>query len=285
MREKGLIYFILIVSTLLAMSCTESVNHYGKTPLVEVDGRFLYQEDLTSVLPSFVNKTDSTTFVDKYIHNWIEEVLLFDKAEGNIPDNKDIERLVASYRKTLIMHVYQEELLNQEIGTTITEEEVADYYKTHSEMFRAEQPLIKGLFVKVPLNAPHLNNVRIWYKSNNQLSIDRLEKYTVSNAVLYDYFYNDWKRLNTLLAKLPMKKQNSDYSYFEKNRNVEVADTAYHYFLHIEELLPEGDILPIEYAETEIKEILINLKRVDYINKMRHDLYDDALEKKQIIYY
>lgn len=285
MRRRGISYFILIVSALLGTSCSEGVNHYGKTPLVEVGGQFLYKEDLSSALPTFVNKADSTEFVDKYIHNWVEDVLLYKKAEGNIPNNKNIDELVASYRKALIMHAYQEELVNQEIGTTITDEEVEQYYKQHAEMFRAEQPFVKGLFLKVPLNAPHLNNVRTWYKSNNQLSIDRLEKYTVSNAVVYDYFYDDWKPLNMLSAKLPMKKLCNDFAYFDKNRNIELADTAYHYFLHVENLLPEGDILPIEYAKGEIREILINLKRVDYINKMRHDLYDDAKENNKIIYY
>ena len=183
------------------------------------------------------------------------------------------------------MHTYQEELLNQEIGDNISDEEIEKYYKEHATMFRAVQPYIKGLFIKVPIKAPHLNNVRVWYKSNSQTSIDRLEKYTISNAVSYDYFYDDWKPVTDFSLKIPLKELGSDYSYLAKKHDVEVSDTAFHYFLHVEKFLPEGDVLPVEFAREEIKDILVNLKRVDYIATMKKDLYEDANEKEEIKYY
>ena len=267
------------------LSCTKEVNHHGKTPLAQVDGAFLYMEDVQQALPMLINKEDSVEFVSKYIQNWAEDVLLFHKAEGNIPDNDKIEKLVASYRETLIMHTFQEELVNQEIGEHIQNEEIEKYYLANANMFLAEQPYIKGLFIKVPLDAPHLNNVKVWYRSNSQTSIDNLEKYTISNAVDYQYFYDDWLPLTDLSQKIPLKTLGMDFDYLQKTKNVEVSDTAFHYFLHVENFLPKGDVLPIEYAKDEIKDILVNLKRVDYINKMKQDLYREANDNKKIIYY
>ena len=48
-------------------------------------------------------------------------MLLFDKAEGNIPDNAKIAKLVENYRRALIMHTYQEELVNQKLANEISE--------------------------------------------------------------------------------------------------------------------------------------------------------------------
>ena len=39
------------------------------------------------------------------------------------------------------------------------------------------------------------------------------------------------------------------------------------------------------YIKSEIKEILINLKRVEFINRMKDDLYKEASDDKDIIYY
>ena len=57
------------------------------------------------------------------------------------------------------------------------------------------------------------------------------------------------------------------------------------YFLHIEEYLGKGEQKPLDFAQEEIKEILINLKRVDFVNRVKEDLYRQASDKNRIIYY
>ena len=49
--------------------------------------------------------------------------------------------------------------------------------------------------------------------------------------------------------------------------------------------MPKGDPLPLEYAKNEIREMIINLKRVEFINQMKRDLYREASENNDIIYY
>ena len=266
-------------------SCTQKVDHEGKTPLVEVGKNYLYQEDLQMVMPVGITGKDSVDFAEQYIRNWVEDMLLYQKAEGNIPDNAKIKELVASYRKALVMHTFQEELVNQEVGNSITDTEIESYYTQNPEAFRAEQPFVQGLYLKVPLKAKDLSKVRTWYKKNTQEAIDKLEKYGISNAVDYEYFYDRWIAVSDLALKLPVKELKTDTDYLNRNKNVEVKDTAFCYFLHVENFIPKGETLPLEYAKNEIKEILINLKRVDFINKMRRDLYEQASENNKVIYF
>lgn len=283
MRQKR--RWNILVAVLLLAGCTPSVDHKGKTPLVEVAGNFLYKEDLQAVMPIGLSQKDSTAFADEYIRNWAEDELLYQKAEGNIPDNVKIDERVAAFRKALVMHMYEEELVNQELGNTVSDEEVEAYYRQNSGMFRAGQPYIQGLFMKVPLTASQLSKVRGWYKRNTQDAIDNLSKYGIGNAVSYEYFYDRWIPLSDIAVKLPLKALDTDRDYLNRNRNVEVRDTAFCYFLHVENFLPEGEQLPLEYARSEIKEILINLKRVDFINRMKQDLYEEASEDNDIVYY
>lgn len=283
MRQKR--RWNILVAVLLLAGCTPSVDHKGKTPLVEVAGNFLYKEDLQAVMPIGLSQKDSTAFADEYIRNWAEDELLYQKAEGNIPDNVKIDERVAAFRKALVMHMYEEELVNQELGNTVSDEEVEAYYHQNSGMFRAGQPYIQGLFMKVPLTASQLSKVRGWYKRNTQDAIDNLSKYGIGNAVSYEYFYDRWIPLSDIAVKLPLKALDTDRDYLNRNRNVEVRDTAFCYFLHVENFLPEGEQLPLEYARSEIKEILINLKRVDFINRMKQDLYKEASEDNDIVYY
>lgn len=276
---------VILVIAAAMTGCGQEHNHKGKTPLVEVSGEFLYKEDLQAALPLNISKDDSVLFAEHYIRNWIEDALLFDKAEGNIPDNDKISKLVENYRRALIMHTYQEELVNQKLANDISEEEINAYYEKNKELFRLDNPLVKGLFIKVPLSSPDLGNVRVWYRKNNQDVIEKLEKYSLRNAVSYDYFYDRWTYVPDVAAKIPLKVLDTDANYLDKNRNVEVKDTAFCYFLHIEDFLGKDKQKPLDFARDEIKEILINLKRVEFINKVKEDLYQRASDRNKIIYY
>ena len=58
------IFFLGLLSILLCVACSEQHDHKGKTPLVELDGNFLYREDLQSALPARLSKDDSLLFAE-----------------------------------------------------------------------------------------------------------------------------------------------------------------------------------------------------------------------------
>lgn len=274
--------FFIVLSFLV--SCNKGLDHKGKTPLVGISGQFLYQEDLRTVLPLNLSVDDSILFAEHFIKDWAEGILLYEKAESNIPDNDKIDQLVDNYRKALIIHSYQQELINQKLSGQITEEQITDYYDRNKSLFVSDYPLIKGLFIKVPIGAPELNNVRNWYKKNTKEAIDKLEKYSLRNAVSYDYFYDKWMPAVDLIDKIPLKVQNAE-TYLKEKKHIEVKDSAYYYFLNITEYLDSGQQEPLEFARAEIKDMLINIKQMELMQEVKSDLYKKASEKKKIKYY
>lgn len=278
-------FSLIAILVLLLPGCTESVDHRGKTPLVQVGNNFLYKEDLVSVIPPGVSEKDSAGIADKFIRNWIDDMLLFVKAEGNIPDNAKIDELVKSYRMELITHTYLEQIVSQEVEGNISDSEIEEFYNKNKDIFLASEPYVKGLFIKVPKTASDISKVKQWYKDKSEFSIDRLEKYGLRNAVDYEYFYDRWRPLNEILLRLPLKEGEKEKIYMQKDKNLKVSDSAFYYFLHMEEFLKEGEILPLEYAGKEVKEMIMNTKRVEFISKMKNDLYNEASEDNDIKYF
>ncbi|SHF92116.1 hypothetical protein SAMN05444349_1467 [Bacteroides faecichinchillae] len=277
------IIILLLVTLYCCGACKEMHDHKGKTPLVEVDGNFLYKEDLMSVLPVGLSKDDSTLFVEHYIRSWVEDILLYEKAENNIPDNVEVDKLVENYRKALIMHTYQQELINQKLTNDIPEQEIFAYYQENKDLFKLESSLIKGLFIKVPLTAPQLNNVRRWYKSEQQDMIDNLEKYSFQNAVKYKYFYDKWVSVTDILDMIPLDIESPE-EYVNKHRQIELKDTAFYYFLNVIDYRGVGDEKPFEFARSEVKDLLVNQRSVNFMEQVKSDLYQRAVDKKKIIY-
>lgn len=275
---------LLGLMMLLVGACGKpQYDHKGRTPLVELDGNFLYQEDLAAVQPVGQSKDDSLLFAEHYIRNWAEDILMYEKAQNNIPDNAEIEQLVKNYRKALIMHVYQQSLIQEKLAEEITEADLQTYYDTNKDVFKAEVPLMKGLFIKVPLTSPGIGRVRQWYKDERQSAVEHLEKYSLQNAVKYEYFYDKWIPASEILSLMPLREEKVD-AYFAKNRHVELKDTAYWYFLNVSDYIPTGGQEPYEAARSAVSEMVVNRKQVEFLNQVKGDLYKEAVEDGKLKY-
>lgn len=278
------LFCIITAFVLLASGCTETVDHKGKTPLVQVGDNYLYMEDVMAVTPPGISEKDSAEMADRYIKNWIDDMFLYAKAEGNIPDDAGINELVNSYRRELITHTYIEQIVSQEVENLIPDSEVEEYYNENKDAFLAVEPYIKGLYIKVPKTASGISQVRQWYKDGSERSVDKIEKYGLRNAVDYEYFYDRWRSVNDFFLRLPTDAD-KEKNNIGKNKNIELSDSAFYYFLHIEDYLGKGEILPLEYAGKDIREIIMNNKRVEFITKMKKDLYDEACDNNDIKYF
>ena len=288
--KTGYIYSLLVwllSVSLILLSCNkrEEVKYVsGKTPLVELDGNVLYQEDLLQVLPVDISEADSAQFANLYIENWLSELLLYQNAERNVRDDKQIEELVENYRRSLIVHEYQQLLIEQKIEQDITMQEIETFYNDNKNLFVLEEPILKGLFIKLPLSAPNQNSIMKLYRLRDDESYDEIEKYCIRNAPYYEFFYDYWHSVSDIEILLPSMEV-SLQDYLNKNDYLEIKDDEFLYLLNVSEYLPKGSVAPIEQVENRIKRLLINNKAVSYIQKIKKDLYNSAIENNRVIFH
>ena len=69
----------------------------------------------------------------------------------------------------------------------------------------------------------------------------------------YDYFYDRWRPLSDIAVKIPLKALDTDENYLDKNRNIEVKDTAFCYFLHVEEFLGKDQQRPLDLQRRKLR--------------------------------
>jgi hypothetical protein len=265
-------------------SCKDIPKDYRrKNFLVEVQGNFLYKEDLYKALPFGLSKEDSTAFANRYIYNWIKDILLYNKAKSNIPKSYEIDVAVENYRHSLIIHAYQQELIKQRLSDEVPEQECIDFYEQNKNLFLLDFSLVKGLFIKVPVTAPQLDDVRHWYKTETYEAVEKLEKYSFLNAVNYLYFYDKWMPVSEILGYIPLDTPNPE-AFIKEALQIEWRDDRFYYFLNISEFCSKGEIKPYEFAKTEIKEMLLNWRQVDFMEGIKEDLYHQAEQRNKIIY-
>jgi hypothetical protein len=273
----------LAVVSFLVVSCKQETT-VDKDAIVRVGDKILTREELEENIASFPNPEDSILAVEHYIRVWINDNLLYNVACKNITDKEYIDQLVESYRKSLVIYQYQEQLVNEKLSKEIDNETLLDYHKNNKDKFKLDRSLIKGLFLRIPVDAPQIDKIKIWYKSISATSLANIEKYSLQYSASYDYFFDNWVDLSELMNKWPIshKTELGDIKY---NKFIEQKDDKYYYFLHITDYLSPGDNAPFEYAKSTIKEILINQKKIEFLRKIEDDLYNKALNGGQITFY
>lgn len=279
------VYFILLTLSVSLFACKKAIQTDEPDALVKVNDRILTRNEVESLIPKGTTSADSLLLAESYIKKWVKDELVLKIAKRNLGSDKEtIDKLVDAYRRSLLRYRYQEKLIQEKLSDEIQESDVLTYYDTNKEKFVLDKNLIKGLFLKVPADAPNLSEVKTWYKSGNVASLEKIEKYSIQNAAIYEYFFDKWVDFDEIRNNIPNQISNPE-SFLRTNKTLEVTDSSFCYFLNIRQVLLKGQVEPFEYAEPRIREILINQRKLDFIKEFEEELYNDALDGGDVIFY
>ena len=268
-------YIIIFFCCTFFFSCERFKTQKNGEALFELNDNALYFSEIQQTMPDGLNSKDSAIFVNNYIKKWIVRNLMYEKATKNVSNIDEIEKMVADYRKSLLIFRYQQELVEQKVKEP-TEEQIQAYYDENAERFKLTNPLIKGLFLKLPKNAPKIDELKTWIARQTSESLEKIEKYSYQNAVGYEYFGDNWVILEELKKKMPA---NGNTQEFHQKHLVEYEDDDFIYLLDIRDYRATGAIEPFEFAKDKIKIILKNLAKTQYINNFEEELYKKAVRK------
>lgn len=132
MRNKLAIGLICLLAF---VSCQNSKNGNGDRIVATVYDKTLYQSDLQSVLYEGISVNDSLVRTKAFIDNWIRRQLLIHQAENNIDKSElNFSRQLEDYRNSLIIYKYESMLIEQNLDTVVSDEEIAAYIEDNSSV-------------------------------------------------------------------------------------------------------------------------------------------------------
>lgn len=245
----------------------------------------MYQDDIKGIVPVGTSAKDSVELIKKFIDNWVKESLVVQKAESNLTDEqKNVEKQIQDYRNSLITYAYEKELVKQKLDTVISNEEIEQYYNNNQADFELKDNIIKVIYVKVSKKAPGIDKLKKWYQSDNMKDREQLAGYCHQFAENFYLDDNSWLLFDDLLKEIPIQTYNKEL-FLQNNRFVEVSDSLNSYFLNIKGFKIRNSISPLSFEKENIKNIILNKRKLDLITKMKEDVYNDALNSNKIETY
>jgi hypothetical protein len=275
---------ILLISCIfiLLTSCNWLTGKKGenKDALAKVGNSYLYASDIEGLIQPGTSVKDSILKVNLFVENWIKTELLVQKAELNLSsERKDFEKELENYRTTLLIHRYQEKIVEQLLDTGVTEADIIKYYKENQQQFVLRRNLVKSSYLIFSRNVKERDKVKSWFMSDKEDQQGKLEKFCRENAMSYQLVDTSWQIMDELERLIPFD-YSSQESFLAHTRFYETQDSSMVYMVRIKDYKSREGISPIEFERPVIKSLIINIRKQEILRKMEEDIYKEAREKK-----
>lgn len=270
------------VILVISVSCSENKAENRDNPvLVKVGASSLTLSELRKDLPVAMTTADSAAFASAYIRRWIDARIVSDIAASEI-DMTDIDRLVNDYRNRLIEMEYRRRMADSHVAVAIPDDSLRNYFVEHNDDFKLERPMIQGVYLKVPDNAPNLAVIKRLYRSDKQDDIDRLEKEVLTSAIHYDYFRDKWVDWESIELHIPYDFGANPDAFLKGKDHFETSAGGFVYLLDITDVLQSGAYMPFDNAKALIAERLSAQQRQAYDASLMKNLYEKSFKDGKI---
>lgn len=277
---KKVISFIFILFTIV--SCQQIQRDLTRDAVLEMNGNFLYLDEIEQVIPQGLSIADSVEYAESYKKQWIIGNLMYNKAKENVGNSQDIEKLAEIYRRELIINKYQQQLILEKLKS-IPEDSLISLYEKRKEHFLLDAPLIKGIFIQVHNTAQGQDSLSRLLSDINDENLESIMRYCTGNALKYEFFIDNWVPYNTIIENLPNKIESTD-PILSRGTIVQQSEES-SYYLKVIGLCKAGEPSPYELIKNELYNILLNKEKIQFITNLRQELYNEAIENGIVHFY
>lgn len=281
-------FLVFLLLTAIAAGCDfikmrkNSFNDMeDREAVARVNNTFLFKDELSGIATFGSTKDDSSARVEAYIDSWIRKELLIQEAARKININEaEVERKILDYRYSLIAYEYQSYYIKKNLDTVFSDFEVKKYYDDNIDNFILKQNIVRATFIKVPRNAPKMNKLKDWMYSNDDDDKQQLKSYCLSFSAAYHLSDSTWMIFDDLVRNSPLMEIPNKIQFLKATPYYETRDENFVYFLKVDEYRISDNVSPLEFVTDEIKNIILNKRKVELAKKLEDEVYENALEHK-----
>ena len=271
---------------MLFFSCAlfEEKNEKKGRALARVHDKYLYLSDIQGIRKD-QSKEDSIRFLKKYVENWIRQNLILEKAETYVPESEmDIKRQLEEYKNSLLIYAYEQELVNQNVDTSVSMDEIRKYYMENRENFELPSNIIQFNYLKLDKNSPDLKKARKWMRSEEKGDFEKLVNYGYQNALSHNLGDTTWHDVQHLLNMVP----GLDYTpeeLIKKDFFIEHQQGDIIYLIKIKNFMLQSAVSPLSTVRDEIAQIILHKRKFKLLEETYDKLYKEAFKKNDFEVY
>jgi hypothetical protein len=240
--------------------------------------------EISERIPDGLSSRDSITLAENYIAKWIQNEILTQKAKELLSiGEQDFTKQLDEYRNSLLLFTLEQKLVGQYLDTSVAMSEIEAYYEENRSQFELKGNIIKFDFIKITKRSRNLREFRNLLKSADPEYMTRLAPLAEKNATDY-WFASEWVSFNDLLDLMPLEVDNQAL-YLRRTQYAEAEDSLFIYLVRINDFKTAESISPIEFEKDKIRNIILNSRKSELIEKKRQEFIDQAFKENKAKVY
>lgn len=246
----------------------------------------LYHSDIDHIIKEMSLDLDSAELVNRYIQSWVRKQLVIREASQNLTINEaEINRKLLDYRYALIAYEFEKNYVEKTLNKDVTQEEIEAYYSSNNQNFALKEIIVRTNFVKLEKDIPKKRQLERLLNSNQESQKEELKDFAIRYA--NNYFMEDstWINFDDIILNTPLTKNNNHVQLLRNEKLIHVDDETYSYYFKILEYRLQDQVPPLEFVKDDISKIIVNKRRAEIAEKLKRDIYNNALKNNEFTIY
>jgi hypothetical protein len=273
-RDLKYIFCILIVLGL--SSCEVEKEKPAEEIIARAGDRQLGMKEFKALVSVVKGSGDSASLARRMLDRWAADELFYQEAKQKLlPEDMAVETEIEKYRQELINYKYEIKLIENNLDTTVSMEEVQDYYDANRDNFILKDNIVKVNYFKIPLGTKVLDKIKKSIVSTNPKDKDQLKSFCLQYAE--NYFINDstWLLLEDVKKEIPQLNELPEW-HFMAGRVFEYSDSLDYFYLKIKEIKIKDGLSPINFERNNIRSIILNQRKTKLIKQYKQQILEKA---------
>ena len=279
MKTGNVLVFCCVAIYSLILSCSSQPIDEKRDVLARVGPFNLH---LDEVPPFNGISEDSTDYYEQFVHSWTVDKAFELSAIEDVENREELEEQVEAYRSSLITHLYEKQIVENQLDSNITQAELESYYESNKSQYVLNSSIIRLQFIQLDKDHSRIGELSdLWHRSTVQTS-SRDSLIAMANEAASVFILNDsaWYRIDDLSSIIPdqVMKEINRSSFKEKSFS---NDTA-RYFLRVLEQVPDTEVAPLSFIEKQARKVILYQRQQELIRNARRSIYNEAVKRGRI---
>lgn len=274
--------FVLLAPFLALIACS-SQQVTDDPILATVHDRQLRLSHASNYISEGASAKDSLSQLRGYVEQWVRDMVLLHEAEEQFPTGLNINELVLDYRNSLIISNYEKDLVETQLDTVITMQELQEYYQRNREQYQLDYTIVRGNFVKLPRSSDSLRQFREWWDSSDSTDFVHVVDYSIRHAEVFIVEDSTWYKVDELERLMPPGTLRSEN--MRANTSFRFSDDDFEYYLRISESVLSREIAPLSYIREQAERFIMHKRKLELLEDIKRSLYERDMQENHIKIY
>ncbi len=276
---------LMLCAGLIMYSCKETKDNSTEI-LAEANGVQLLYSDLPESIKAADNTIDSGAKIKSYIQSWLAQQVVINEANEQLESkDKQFDKLITDYKNALLVYNYEQKLVREKLDTTVTEQQIEQFYTEHPELFQLSKNIVKIKYVKLQKENKNIAKIKQLLTTQDSSKLPLLQSLAEENADNY-YLSDNWLFLEDIMKEIPISENYNQQRFLSNNKFIQLEENGILYLLYIKDFKIKNSLSPLSFEHDKIKEIINYKKKLDFLDKFKTDLFIKAKQsgKLKILY-